>query len=636
MGLRIQRRINLGGGAGINVSKSGLGFSYRTPFGTIGSKGYSIRTGIPGVTYRGSSKGSDLAGFSLALAAGIVLAIAVTFVVGIVIFIGIASYQSIRTRITSARFKKDLATGKLTELYEAPKSITRHAPSAAHSDTSIIAESEVSPMERIPYTLPQIELLPENCTPFSGERSLRLRDMLEGEAWRKSNAILPIALGRDEFGNDFVVDLVDFTHLLIGGTTGSGKTAFLNSMLLGLLMCHTPDELRLLLVDTKGIELGCYNDIPHLVVPVITDPKKVAISLRWAITEMENRFKLFAKAGVRNIEGYSNLVMCERNHDTNTNECRTEIHDIPIVSLPRIAIVVDELAELIKLDNGSFETSIEQLARGGRAVGIHMILSTQRPSADVITGTIKACIPARIAFKVVQSSDSRTILETNGAEKLRGSGEMLFQPQLSLGPKRLQGTFCEDREIQAVTEFVRAQFLNRLTPPPESSSVPAVKAVVKNDTFEDEDMIQRSIEIIRKTHRASTSSLQRRLRVGYSRAAGILDVLEERGIVGPPRGEEPREILLEVDIDLAKIEDDISEETRDAPCTHQKSATSKGSAEDDLLSVFLMINNEKVGPVHENKLQYLLETNQISEATPIWYAGMSDWMPLKEMLESTY
>jgi len=374
---------------------------------------------------------------------------------------------------------------------------------------------------------------------------VRLRDVLEGETWRNTDAKLPLVLGKDVGGNDMVADLANMPHLLVAGATGSGKTVCINSFLAGLLMSRTPDQLRLILVDPKIVEFAMYNDLPHLTVPVITNPKKVAIALRWAIAEMERRYKLFARVGVRNIEGFNSREIATQGELFGEDSGRAA--DIPN-QIPYIVIVIDELADLMLVDQAEIETAIARLAQLSRAVGIHMILSTQRPSVNVITGTIKANFPARIAFQVAQKTDSRTILDTIGAEKLLGRGDMLFLPPGTSRMIRAQGVLTTDAEIARIVDFVKKQappnFELEIKEKIEKTSLPS------SGEGEDEELINQAIAIIRETQRASTSSLQRRLRIGYTRAARIMDILEEKGIVGPPRGSDAREILVDLDVEM--------------------------------------------------------------------------------------
>jgi len=384
--------------------------------------------------------------------------------------------------------------------------------------------------------------------PNSAATLVIMREILEGKAWRPKKYQLPLVLGKDVSGSDVIADLARMPHLLIAGATGTGKSVCMNSMLMGLLMSRTPNQLRLMLVDPKIVEFSVYNNLPHLVVPVITDPKKVALGLRWAIKEMEKRYKLFSKAGVRNIESFNNRpVVKQENLFGEDDEEETALP----ARVPHIVIVIDELADLMLVDQAEVENCIARLAQLSRAVGIHMIIATQRPSVNVITGTIKANFPARIAFKVAQKVDSRTILDGMGAETLLGRGDMLFMPPGSVKLVRAQGSMITDDEIKRIVSFIKEQVEPSYEIEIKSKLEKTVaSAEMQEGGGEDEELIEKVVEIVRETHRASTSSIQRRLRIGYTRAARIMDVLEERGIVGPPRGSEPREILIDLDVEI--------------------------------------------------------------------------------------
>jgi len=393
--------------------------------------------------------------------------------------------------------------------------------------------------------------------PNDVSKTVFAREILESRAWRESTAHLPLLLGKDVSGNDVIADLARMPHLLIAGATGSGKSVCMNSILAGLLMSRTPDELRLMLVDPKIVEFAVYSNMPHLVVPVITDPKKVALGLRWAITEMEKRYKLFAKAKVRNIESFNSRQVVRQEELFNLEDAPAPADELP-VRLPYIVIVIDELADLMLAAGAEIENGIARLAQLSRAVGIHMIIATQRPSVNVITGTIKANFPARIAFQVAQKVDSRTILDQSGADKLLGRGDMLYLPPSANRLVRVQGAMVTDDEVHRLVENIRDQ------------AEPAFEMEVKNvldkadadaasgslDDGTDDELLTQAVEIIRETQRASTSSLQRRLRIGYTRAARVMDILEERGIVGPARGAEPREILIDLDVGMSDTEGD--------------------------------------------------------------------------------
>jgi len=376
-----------------------------------------------------------------------------------------------------------------------------------------------------------------------------IRDIIESDEWHARAARLPLVLGKDVGGKNVIADLAKMPHLLVAGATGAGKSVCINAMLSGLFMCKTPDELRLILVDPKIVEFSIYNDLPHLVVPVITDPKKVALSLRWAITEMENRYKMFAKARVRNIEGFNNRHTATQGElfaDESAEKAKKD--DLP-ASVPYIVIVIDELADLMLAAGAEIENSIARLAQLSRAVGIHMIIATQRPSVNVITGTIKANFPARIAFQVAQKVDSRTILDQSGADKLLGQGDMLYLPPASSKLVRAQGAMITDDEVDRLVNFMKEQAEPAFEMEIKSKLEKSSATTDSIDDGEDDELVEQAIAIIRETQRASTSSLQRRMRIGYTRAARIIDILEERGIVGPPCGAGPREILIDLDVE---------------------------------------------------------------------------------------
>jgi DNA segregation ATPase FtsK/SpoIIIE, S-DNA-T family len=382
--------------------------------------------------------------------------------------------------------------------------------------------------------------------PNSKGMAVYLRELAESPAFHNPDVALPLALGKDVSGRMVVGDLSAMPHMLIAGATGAGKTVCMNSLLTGLLLSRTPDQLRLILVDPKTFEFQAYENLKHLVVPIITDAKKVTLGLRWAIKEMEKRYALFKKVKVRDIKGF-NTRPIEKQEDLfgGIEEDPQPKNDPVPAKLPYIVIVVDELAELMSVAQQEIEPCIVRLAQLSRAAGIHMILATQRPSVNVITGTIKANIPGRIAFQVAQGNDSRTILDTIGAEKLLGKGDMLYLPPGKSKPVRLQGTWTSDGEMHRVTDFIRTQGA------PEF--ITEIKQKIENnrpelpDMDESDDLLEAAVEVLRSTKRASTSSLQRRLKIGYNRAARLMDILEEKGIIGPPTETGPRDILIDLD-----------------------------------------------------------------------------------------
>jgi S-DNA-T family DNA segregation ATPase FtsK/SpoIIIE len=367
-----------------------------------------------------------------------------------------------------------------------------------------------------------------------------LRENIESQEFMGSKSKLTMAMGKDINGRIVTADLNGMPHLLIAGSTGSGKSVAINAFIMSILYKATPDQVRLILVDPKRLELGNYEGVPHLYTPIITEPKLAANALRNAVREMERRLKLLAAKGVRNIEQYNRLF------DNGTPSLfEEESDDKPI---PYIVIIIDELADLMMLDSSNVEESITRLAQMARAVGIHLVLATQRPSVDVITGLIKANFPARISFRVATKVDSRTILDANGAEALLGKGDMLYLPSGSARVHRLHAPLVTEKEIAAVVEFWKAQgsaeyqqqFLE--APKDERESVRG-GAEGSEVNSEDDPLYQDAVKLVIEFGKASTSLLQRRLRIGYGRAAHLIDLMEQDGIVGAADGPKPREVL---------------------------------------------------------------------------------------------
>ncbi|MFZ5631749.1 MAG: DNA translocase FtsK 4TM domain-containing protein [Bacillota bacterium] len=353
---------------------------------------------------------------------------------------------------------------------------------------------------------------------------VHLRELLESEEFRAATSRLTVSLGKDIAGNPIVADLTRMPHLLIAGATGSGKSVCLNTMIASILFKATPDQVKILIIDPKMVELTTYNGIPHLISPVVTDPKKAATALRWAVKEMEYRYELFAAAGVRDITRYNNA-----------SGKRDNISG----PLPFIIIIIDELADLMMVAPADVEDSICRLAQMARAAGIHLVIATQRPSVDVITGLIKANIPSRISFAVSSQVDSRTILDMGGAEKLLGKGDMLFFPVGAPKPIRVQGAYLSDREVENLVSFWKRQ----AEPVYDETIAGELYRANPEDNFED-DLLPRAVEIFIETGHASISLLQRRLHIGYARAARLIDIMERRGIVGGYEGSKPRAVLI--------------------------------------------------------------------------------------------
>jgi len=384
--------------------------------------------------------------------------------------------------------------------------------------------------------------------PNSSATKVYLREILEGKTWAAMRCAIPLVLGKDVAGNDLVADLAAMPHLLIAGATGSGKTVCMNSILAGMLMSRTPAQLKFMLVDPKRVEFANFANLPHLVAPVIVESKRVPLGLHWAINEMENRYKLFAKVGVRNIQGFNSRPVEQKLPVAEIAGEEEQENSVPD-RIPYIVIVIDELSDLMLVAQADVENAIARLAQMSRAVGIHMILATQRPSVNVITGTIKANFPARISFQVAQKVDSRTILDTSGADKLLGRGDMLILPPGSSKLIRAQGALTTDDDINAIVDHWRKQGAPSYEMQLKASIENA--RTTGNGDFDDEgvddDLLQSAIAVIRETQRASVSLLQRRLKIGYNRAGRLMDKLEDKGIVGPVHGSDPREILIDLD-----------------------------------------------------------------------------------------
>jgi S-DNA-T family DNA segregation ATPase FtsK/SpoIIIE len=370
--------------------------------------------------------------------------------------------------------------------------------------------------------------------------TVAIRAILESEEFKNSSSCLTLGLGYDVTGEIMVQDLTKMPHLLIAGSTGSGKSVAINSMLISILYKSRPDEVKLILVDPKRLELGLYRDIPHLLTPVVDEPKKASNALMWATREMENRYKKLAQHGVRNIEQY-NKVLAEMTSPSLDDESGNG-NNTP---LPYIVIVIDELADLMMVAAKDVEESITRLAQMARAVGIHLILATQRPSVDVITGLIKSNFPARISFRVASKVDSRTILDCNGAEQLLGKGDMLLLPPGSARLVRVHGALVTETEVAAVTEHLRTQ----AQPTYNETVLEDLKEKQANqeEMTEKDEMYDQAVRLVVEMGKASTSTLQRRLRLGYSRAARLIDMMERDGIVGPADGSKPREVLVKKD-----------------------------------------------------------------------------------------
>ena len=396
-----------------------------------------------------------------------------------------------------------------------------------------------------------IERIPGKSTigievPNITRQTIALREIIEAQEFTNSSSKLTLAMGRDLHGRIRVTDLAAMPHLLIAGSTGTGKSVFINSLMMSILYKASPDDVKLVLVDPKRLELNLYENIPHLIAPVVTDPKIASNVLRNATREMEKRLKLLAQRGVRNIDQYNRTFQKAQSLSLFDN-----VEESEHKPLPYLVIVIDELADLMMVDTNNVEESITRLAQMARAVGIHLILATQRPSVDVITGLIKANFPARISFRVASKVDSRTILDSNGSESLLGKGDMLYLPAGSARLHRIHGPLVSEDEITAVCDFWREQAQAKyneqlLETPKDENGKPegaAGDGAEGGSEDVDDDLYHDAVRVVCEMGRASTSTLQRRLRIGYGRAAHLIDIMEKDGIVGPPDGTRPREVL---------------------------------------------------------------------------------------------
>jgi S-DNA-T family DNA segregation ATPase FtsK/SpoIIIE len=396
-----------------------------------------------------------------------------------------------------------------------------------------------------------------------------MREILESEDWVSAKAEIPIALGKDVSGKPLISDLAKMPHLLIAGATGSGKSVCINSIIASIVYRKSPKDLRLLMVDPKVVELKVFNSLPHMLIPVVTEPKKVPSALKWLLGEMESRYQLFAKVGVRNIVGFNGRKKAPGGTGDGSAgvagqgglsgiapsvTSAAELEAMP-ARLPYIVAIIDELADLMMVAPAEIETSIARLAQLARAAGIHLIIATQRPSVNVITGVIKANLPSRIAFQVASQVDSRTILDGKGADTLIGRGDMLFSPPGSSRLVRAQGAFVSDEEVADFVKFLEVNgppkyaenVQNQIEDDAAANSDNDEEEVADGESADDEKLYAKAMGVLRATKRASTSTLQRRLRIGYNRAARIMDLMEERGVVGPENGSSPREILIDLD-----------------------------------------------------------------------------------------
>ncbi len=371
---------------------------------------------------------------------------------------------------------------------------------------------------------------------------------MSADIFIKAKSMLTLGLGKDISGAPVITKMDSMPHLLIAGATGTGKSVGLNSMIISLLYKASPDQVKFIMIDPKRIELSVYDGIPHLISPVVTDMKKATNALFWAVHEMEKRYTLFAETGVRNILQYNNMIEKSGNYKIKKLSAKTQDSNIEnketekvLEKIPYIVIIVDEFADLMMVASRDVEHALIRLAQMARAAGLHLILATQRPSVDVLTGIIKANFPTRISFQVSSKIDSRTILDTNGSEKLLGNGDMLFLPPSTGRLQRIQGAYISEEEISRVTEYLKNQrspeYVNDITAKTKEEDK-------KNDDIEYDEKYDEAVALVTRTRQASISSVQRYLRVGYNRAARMIETMEKEGVIGPQEGSKPREVLV--------------------------------------------------------------------------------------------
>ncbi len=368
--------------------------------------------------------------------------------------------------------------------------------------------------------------------PNSSREAVHLREVLDSDVFKTNESKLAIALGKDVAGEVQLADIAKMPHILIAGSTGSGKSVCINTIITSILYHAKPSEVKFVMVDPKVVELSVYNGIPHLLIPVVTDPRKAAGALAWAVQEMDNRYNLFAEKGVRDLKGYNKAIE----------------HEEGVGQLPQIVIIVDELADLMMVAKNDVEDAICRLAQKARAAGMHLVIATQRPSVDVITGLIKANVPSRIAFAVSSQVDSRTILDSVGAEKLLGKGDMLYFPSGAPKPARVQGAFVTDDEVEKIVSFIKSNgtaiYSEDILESIENSNKTEKEIAESTEDDDTDPFLMEAIQTVVETGQASTSFIQRRFKVGYARAGRIIDQMEERGVISGYQGSKPREVLM--------------------------------------------------------------------------------------------
>ncbi len=453
-----------------------------------------------------------------------------------------------KARILEEKLKNFHVTGKVVEILPGPVITTfEYRPSpgiklskiVGLSDDLALALSAVS--IRIVAPIPGRDVVGIEI-PNEIREMVNLREMIASREFCESSSLLTLALGKDLMGRPVATAMDKMPHLLIAGATGTGKSVGLNSMIISLLYKATPDEIKLIMIDPKRIELSVYNDIPHLISPVVTDMKKATNALFWAVKEMERRYELLEKAGLRNLVQYNDMVRQElKNQNSKENQEEDETPNLPLEILPYIVIIVDELSDLMMVASKDVEFALTRLAQMARAAGIHIILATQRPSADVLTGTIKANFPTRISFQVSSKIDGRIIIDQGGAENLLGNGDMLFCPPGTGKLMRIQGAFISETEIARITAFLKEQ---RKPDYNEEITRGDEQETAEFDDSEYDEKYDEAVAVVTQSGQASISYVQRRLRIGYNRAARLIEIMEHEGIIGPQIGSKPREILV--------------------------------------------------------------------------------------------
>ncbi|MGB0925438.1 MAG: DNA translocase FtsK, partial [Minisyncoccia bacterium] len=396
--------------------------------------------------------------------------------------------------------------------------------------------------------------------PNKAKSSIGLGTILGESAYQKSPKPLLVSLGKGVSGKSHFANLAKMPHALIAGATGSGKSVTIHNIVMSLLYKNGPDMLRFIMIDPKRVEMTLYKKIPHLLTPVITDPKKAVLALKWAVKEMERRYDLLQKMAVRDIDSYHQTIVAPAYKGLSPEEINdTEPGALP-EKMPYIVVIIDELSDIMSSYPRELEAAIVRLAQMSRAVGIHLLLATQRPSVNVITGLIKANVPSRLALKVASQIDSRTILDTRGAEKLLGQGDMLYKGEGSNEPVRVQCPYVSEEEVKSVVAYIQKNFKFELDDEimiPDENLSEGPGGVSKGDSNDDDPMYEEALQVVIASKKASTSYLQRRLSIGYSRAARIIDLLEDRGIVGPANGSKPREVYEQASDEVAEPEENF-------------------------------------------------------------------------------